>query len=152
MLNKVVLDSWQLAKYVSILHKHPASIKGDFGLQKELDLMVQRDLNKKVLKFENLVQLSDYLFKDNLGSNDLQEQVEALVVKRLKDRVKVDAGRVVRLVENLASYKIKNEEICETLVSFFMENLSFTEGKKNMKIEEENEQENNENIEETFEI
>ena len=40
MLNKVVQDSWQLAKYVSILHNHSASIKGDFGLQKELNLIV----------------------------------------------------------------------------------------------------------------
>jgi hypothetical protein len=53
MLNKSLLDSWQLAKYVAVLHNHPASIKGDFGLLKELELLIERDLKRDSLRFDS---------------------------------------------------------------------------------------------------
>lgn len=125
ILNKALLDSWQLAKYVSILHSHPATIKGDFGLQKELELLIQRDLDRNVYKFDHLVKLSDHIFANNIGSNDMQGKIEKLIIKKLKDRIRIDMTRFIKLVENLASYKIKNKEICDCILGFLMENLKY---------------------------
>ena len=125
MLNKDLLDSWQLAKYVSLLHSHPSTIKGDFGLQKELELLIERDLNRNVLKFEHLIKLSDHIFANNIGSNEMQGKIEKLICKKIKDRVNIDMTRFIKLVENISSYRIKNRELCDGILGYLIENIKY---------------------------
>ncbi len=125
MQNKSLIDSWQLAKFVSILHSHPNSIKGDFGLLSELEILIQRDIKRNTIKFDDLIKLSNYLFSNNLGSNDIQSKIENMIIKKIKDRINIDMSRFIKLVENIANYKIKNKEFCDCMINYLVENLNF---------------------------
>lgn len=152
MKNVDIIDSWRLVKFITDLHNHPHTIKGDFGHVKELENLISKDIETRRMRFDNLVQIANCIFTNNLCSNKIQLLVENELIDKIADfnRIDFDVGKLVKLIKSLNGYYIKNEELCdkiknvlETYLNAYMkmrqenfyENEKYKK-KKNQKIEE----------------
>lgn len=136
-----ILDSWRLVKFITDLHNHPHTIKGDFGHVKELEAVISKDIENRKVRFENLVQIANCIFTHNLCSNKIQLLVENELIDKISDfnRVDFDVAKFIKLIKSLNGYYVKNEELCdriknvlETYLTAYMklQQESFYEGEK----------------------
>lgn len=112
-----ILDSWKTVKFITDLHKHKNSIKGDFGHVKELESLISRDLETRRLKFDNLVSIANCIFTNNLCSNKIQSLVENELIDRISDfgHTGFDMAKFIKLIKSLPGYYIKNELLCDKI-------------------------------------
>jgi hypothetical protein len=113
-----LMESTRLAKFISTLNSHPNSIKGNFGLMPEFEKLVSENLNN--LNFDRVVDLSHYLFTENIGSNDLHRKIEKSLIEKFENLKinDIEMSHVVKLVKSLTNYYIKNEKICEKIKNY----------------------------------
>lgn len=110
--HKNLLDGSKLARFISELNSHSNSIKGNFGHTAEMEEIVKKEIESGNIKFEQLITIAHYLFKDNIGSNDLQRLIENSIVEKFENRIDVEMSSVIKLIKCLSNYYIKNEIIC----------------------------------------
>ncbi len=117
MKNIDILDSWRLVKFITDLHNHPHSIKGDFGHIKELENLIVKDIEQRRVKFDDLVNIANCIFTHNLCSNKIQSLVENELINTISDfnRIDFDIGKFIKLIKSLKGYYIKNEELCDSI-------------------------------------
>ena len=115
MKNIDILDSWKLVKFVTDLHNHKNSIKGDFGHVKELEGLILKDLENRRIKFDYLVTIAQCIFPNNLCSNKIQEIIEMELTDKMENTLDLDISKFIRLIKCLPNYYIKNEKFCEKI-------------------------------------
>lgn len=149
MKNIDILDSWRLVKFVTDLHNHTHSIKGDFGYVKELENVIVKDIENRKVKFDHLVQIANCIFTNNLCSNKIQMMVENELIDKLADfnKFDFDISKFIKLIKCLNNYYIKNEELCERIKNILetymngymkLQQENFYNNEKKIKIKSEN--------------
>jgi hypothetical protein len=127
-----IIELHKAAKFLVELNKHPQSNKGNFGLVKDFEDHLVKELNSpNGLKFDNLVKVSEYIFSENLCTNNTQSAVEKHIILKFEKKIKIDMSRVVKLCKSLANYYIKNEQLCFSLKNYIETYLNGYIGKEN---------------------
>jgi len=112
MRYKDVIDSSRLARFVCELNSHPQTIKGNFGFLLEVEEKIKNEIERKEIKFVDLISIAGYLFKDNLGSNDIQHLIELSILEKFENKIEIEISQIIKLVKAISDYYIKNEELC----------------------------------------
>ena len=114
--NKSIYDCTTIAKFACALHKNKNSIKGDFGLIKELEETIKIEIDN--LKFNNLITLAEQIFSNNLCSNDIHVLIEKAITLKFKKSIDLNIMKFIQLIKSLSNYQIKTDEFFHSIKNF----------------------------------
>jgi hypothetical protein len=100
-------------------------------LVKDFEEHLMKELNSpNGLKFDALLKVSEYIFGENLCSNDTQAALEKAIINKFEKKVTTDISKIIKLFKSLANYYIKDKDLCYKLKNYIETYLNGYIGKE----------------------
>ena len=113
----------EVLKFFLSIKANKHSSKGEFGLIKEVENKIKKEIDERLLRLSETIEIAKLVVENNVLDNSIQQLLEEEIKRKLELGIETDVRQLVNLFASMKNYKPKKVDIIATLAEY-IRNLS----------------------------